>query len=631
MKYKLTFKTGLQSGAGTDADVFISLYGSKGKVENIKLNLSGKNIFEKGSKDIFTIDIIELGDIRKIELSHNNKWFGADWFLDDILIKNVTSNKTWYFPAYKWIRKDNIISLKTVTPANYIFEITTGTLPGAGTNSNIFISLIGSDSYTDFFDINSLIKKNEFTTAHTESFEIIKEDVGEIKEIKIKCDTNGFKDNWFLARLRIKKNKKNNFITFPFFNWIKPNKIYTLSKELVEYTIKIYTGDVAHGGTDANVSMVLIGTKRSSRTIQLNELIARNAFEAGKTDYFKITEKNLGEIKKINIWHNEKWLADGWFLNKIIIKNDKTGKETVFPYYSWLDKSENPKSTNIFINAKPVKPRPFYVIAHMVNTPAYAEEALDMGTNAIEFDITPTLQKDGNFTFDVYHGFRPDFDPDKVNLMERSIARTDLKTYIKNLNRLENEYEKFSLVIYDCKLEKVPKSKLELCGKQMAEIIDKYFYSDKKDERVKSIISIPKKKFVAFIDGFSKTIPQKYFKDIGFDLSMENFKTTENTFRKRPEQNFWWGSGIAAMVPKTLKHFVPQFLIAAKKRTTQGIIKKIYYWTLESPESMERMLVTKLDGIIVNDPLKLLKVLEKEEFRNSYRLATRDDNPFEVI
>ena len=46
---------------------------------------------------------------------------------------------------------------------------------------------------------------------------------------------------------------------------------------------------------------------------------------------------------------------------------------------------------------------------------------------------------------------------------------------------------------------------------------------------------------------------------------------------------------------------------------------------------MARILVTKLDGIIVNDPLKLLKVLEKEEFKHSYRLATRNDNPFEVI
>jgi len=632
MKYKLTFKTGLQSGAGTDADVFISFFGTKATAENIELNISGKNIFEKGNKDVFTVDIIELGDISKIEIWHNNKWFGADWFLENVVIEEITINKIWFFSFSGWIKANEKTTIKSVPFSKYKFEITTGTLPGAGTSSNVFISIIGTKSYTNFFSINSLTK-NGFITGHTETFESLAENVGEIKEIKIKCNSHGVNDNWFLSRLRIKKSNKNEFVTFPFFNWIKPDKIYTLTKDLIEYTIKIYTGDVARAGTDANVSMIIFGSKRKSRTIALNELIARNAFEAGKTDYLKITEKNLGRIKQIKIWHNEQWFADGWFLNKIIIRNDTTGRETTFPYYSWLDKSEKPNSTNIILTAEKISPRPFYVIAHMVNTPAYAEEALDMGTNAIEFDITPTLHNDGNFSFNVFHGFRPDLDPDKVNLMERSLAKTDLKTYIQHLSNFEDNYKKFCLVIFDCKLSKVPKNKLELCGEQMAKIVNENFYNltENKKERIKSIFSVGKKKYTKFLDGVSKTILPHHSKNIGFDFSEESFKTTENIFKKRPEQNFWWGSGIAALVPKTLKHFVPQFLIAAKKRTTHGVIKKIYYWTLENPDSMERMLVTKLDGIIVNDPLKLLKVLEKEEFRNSYRLATRKDNPFKVI
>ncbi len=127
------------------------------------------------------------------------------------------------------------------------------------------------------------------------------------------------------------------------------------------------------------------------------------------------------------------------------------------------------------------------------------------------------------------------------------------------------------------------------------------------------------------------TIPKDFKMFIGFDLSMEKFQTTENVFENIKSENFWWGSGIASTVPKPLKHFIPQFLIAAKKRTKRGLIKKIYYWTLDDPDSMARILVTKLDGIIVNDPLKLLRVLEKEEFKHSYRLATRDDDPFAKI
>jgi len=634
MKYKLTFTTGIQSGSGTDADVSVVLFGTKGTTEEKVLNsqIIG-NAFEKGSSNSFLIATDDLAEISKIKIWHNNKWFAADWFLDNVLIENISNKKKWYFQVNSWIRKDQKIELKPTQHTNYLFEITTGTLPGAGTNANVSLGIIGTKGSTNYFNVNTHIKSKDFITGYTESFTLPLKEIGQIKEIKIKTDSSGFNNNWFLNRIKIKKQGNAKFSYFSFFNWIKPDVDYVLRQGLKEYAINIYTGNVAHGGTDANVSMVLFGSKRKSGIIKLNEFIARNAFESGKVDHLKIVEKDLGHIEKIKIWHDEKWIGDGWFLNKIIIQNDSSGSEAVFPFYSWLDKSANPKSTNIELTRVPLQPRPFYAIAHMLNTPAYVEEALDMGTNAIEFDVTPKLNPDGNFTFDVFHGFRPDFDPDKVNLMERSIARTDLTTYLNRLREFELKYSQFALVIFDCKIDKVPKNKLEQCGEQFANKIvsNFYFSTSNSSNRIKSIVSIGKKKSALFLTGVINTLPKKYAKFIGYDLSMEDFRTTEKVFKQWKGNNFWWGSGIAAMVPKTLKHFVPQFLIAAKKRTTHGVIKKIYYWTLESPDSMERMLVTKLDGIIVNDPLKLLRVLSKEEFRNTYQLATRNDNPFEVF
>ena len=266
----------------------------------------------------------------------------------------------------------------------------------------------------------------------------------------------------------------------------------------------------------------------------------------------------------------------------------------------------------------------------MVNTPVYVEEALDFGINAIEFDITPRV-KDNSFSFDVYHGFRPDFDPDKINLMERSVARTDLSNFLGSLIQLEKKHPKFALAIYDCKLDNIKKSLLKECGKQLATSVMKEFYYSNSKNRIYTIFSIAKKRSTPFIDRILESIPNNFNKYIGFDFSMERFSNAEKIFENRNIKNCWWGSGIASTVPKPLKHFIPQFLIAAKKRTKKGIIKKIYYWTLDDPDSMARILVTKLDGIIVNDPLKILKVLEKEEFRYSYRLANRNDNPFNVV
>ncbi|MCB9258066.1 MAG: hypothetical protein H6612_01835 [Ignavibacteriales bacterium] len=629
MKYKITIKTGTKSGAGTDADITLMLLGSKNQTNAITLG-SKFSQFEKGSIDNFYIETDDLGDVEKITIWHNNKKMGADWFLDEIIIESE-ENKKWYFPFYKWILGNIKESANSKKAKKYYFEIVTGTLPGSGTNEEIELSIIGSENYINFFNLNSYLAEKEFKTGHTDNISITLEDIGRIEELKIQSSKKAFNSNWFLNKIKIKSEGDEDYLVFPFHCWIKPGTIYSSNKKLREYTIKFHTGNVAGGGTDANVQMIIYGSKKTSEPIKLNELIARNAFEAGNIDFIKLAHQNLGEIEKIKIWHDEAWLGDGWFLNKITIQNDDTGIEAEFPYYSWLDKSADPKSTEIILTRMPVQPRPFYAIAHMVNTPAYVEEALDLGSNAVEFDITPKLNKDGNFNFDVFHGFRPDFDPDKINLMERSLARTELSLFLKNLKIFEDRFEDFTLVIYDCKLGDVKKGKLELCGMQMAEQIMNNFYGNNSNNRIFTILSVGKKQSASFFDGVMKIIPKEFKQYIGFDFSEESFATTERIFEKRTEANFWWGSGIASQVPKTLKHFVPQFLIAAKKRAKRGVIKKIYYWTLDDPNSMARILVTKLDGIIVNDPLKLLRVLKKEEFKYSYRLANRNDNPFTVI
>ena len=70
----------------------------------------------------------------------------------------------------------------------------------------------------------------------------------------------------------------------------------------------IFFGDVAGGGTDANVFIVLQGSKNKTKPIKLNELVAKNAFEAGNLDIFNIVSKDLGALQKITVWHDENGL-----------------------------------------------------------------------------------------------------------------------------------------------------------------------------------------------------------------------------------------------------------------------------------------------------------------------------------
>ncbi|NWS43618.1 LOXH1 protein, partial [Probosciger aterrimus] len=92
------------------------------------------------------------------------------------------------------------------------------------------------------------------------------------------------------------------------------------AKNLTEYTIKVYTGDKRGAGTDANVHIILFGNEDKSEVFQLSQSLEhQDPFERGKVDTFKIKTKNLGNIHSIEIGHDGKGFASGWFLEKVEI------------------------------------------------------------------------------------------------------------------------------------------------------------------------------------------------------------------------------------------------------------------------------------------------------------------------
>lgn len=54
--YDVIVKTGSDRGAGTDANVFITLYGERGCTTKRKLN-SRKNDFERDQRDSFVLEV----------------------------------------------------------------------------------------------------------------------------------------------------------------------------------------------------------------------------------------------------------------------------------------------------------------------------------------------------------------------------------------------------------------------------------------------------------------------------------------------------------------------------------------------------------------------------------------------
>lgn len=84
--YSIRIKTGNKSGAGTDANVFIQMYGTEGKSEEYMLRNNSDN-FEKNKADEFKIEADDVGPIYKIRIGHDNKGRSSGWFLEDIHIR----------------------------------------------------------------------------------------------------------------------------------------------------------------------------------------------------------------------------------------------------------------------------------------------------------------------------------------------------------------------------------------------------------------------------------------------------------------------------------------------------------------------------------------------------------------
>ncbi|GBN35300.1 Polycystic kidney disease 1 like 1, partial [Araneus ventricosus] len=104
------------------------------------------------------------------------------------------------------------------------------------------------------------------------------------------------------------------------------------------YLVCVKTGMYYSAGTTASVFVVLHGTKGMTETRQLIDSKAEKFyFQKGAVDLFLMsTEKHLGPLVKLEVWHNNHGPSPSWYLKGIIIKDLKTGLSYDFECYKWL-------------------------------------------------------------------------------------------------------------------------------------------------------------------------------------------------------------------------------------------------------------------------------------------------------
>ncbi|XP_032831803.2 uncharacterized protein LOC116954995 isoform X1 [Petromyzon marinus] len=112
-KYNVTVYTGTETGAGTDANVRIGIYGDRVTKEiQLKHSTRNQNAFENGQVDEFLVKLGPLGRIKSITVENDGTSSFSSWSLKQLVIKERSSGCTTMFVCECWIRGEK----KTLFP-----------------------------------------------------------------------------------------------------------------------------------------------------------------------------------------------------------------------------------------------------------------------------------------------------------------------------------------------------------------------------------------------------------------------------------------------------------------------------------------------------------------------------------
>jgi hypothetical protein len=107
--YQIRVHTGDRIGAGTDARVQVSLHGEWGNSGTTPLVHQHADVvpFLRGQVDTFSIESADLGGIHRLCVAHDNSGQSPGWFLDRVIVQNMSTKRSWTFLAGRWFDRDD--------------------------------------------------------------------------------------------------------------------------------------------------------------------------------------------------------------------------------------------------------------------------------------------------------------------------------------------------------------------------------------------------------------------------------------------------------------------------------------------------------------------------------------------
>ncbi len=213
--YKVTIHTGdkgsTNDGPGTDSRVWISMFGDDGRmILNYRLD-DEKDNFEKNQVDQFLVKSPVLGNIRSIWVRTDGTKESANWHLQKVTIEETTGEfRKWEFNPKTILSPLNSFTYASANPSKRPYRLTvkTGDVEGAGTDSKIFISFVGSSGVM-FGPLQLNNAEDNFERAKIDFFGVRIPDLENLKLVRIESDLSGENAPWFLKTVKITNTETN--------------------------------------------------------------------------------------------------------------------------------------------------------------------------------------------------------------------------------------------------------------------------------------------------------------------------------------------------------------------------------------------------------------------------------------
>ncbi|KAK7934244.1 hypothetical protein WMY93_005140 [Mugilogobius chulae] len=358
--YSATVVTGDTQYAGTDTNIFLSVYGANGSTEEMLLPKNGDR-FERDQEDSFSLEIDDIAPLKKIRVRIDGTGSRPDWFLDKIMLKNLTTEEVYEFTYENWLSKTKgpkrtkvcelpatVDDEEMVESTTYTIQVQTSDVGAAGTDANVFLIVFGEYGDTGTLPLKESTNRNKFERKGKDVFRFPDMlSLGELSKVRVWHDNKGPAPGWHLEYIDVKDETMDQTFRFPCDRWLAKNEDdRQIMRELAcanndsvdlsdktKYEIATITANTDDASTTENAFVVLEGRKARSKEFVLEN--KKKKFLCGATDTFEFSSKHVGEIAGICLGHITK---DGkkpksesvWHVSEVVVTEKELGNKYFF-------------------------------------------------------------------------------------------------------------------------------------------------------------------------------------------------------------------------------------------------------------------------------------------------------------